>query len=635
MNFQLSLTDYSFLRKTDTIIAVALSILIALYAVKLLSLAKVLYYSTIYRVTYTYYFDESLLSSFYDNILILGLGLVVISLIVSFRKYSIIASIILFSFVFIKSSIDYSTFSEAFALATLPSILFIVLLDRIHSGKYLRTSISLQSLTICSLMIIFLFELVTLIRWASYPLFPTKIYGDWSWYIPRLNSAIFSVFGLLSPVVMLLTVFSFIIRPYAKDIKKLLEKRINSLKQNMTPHNPPDFTSTIYLQRTRVLCRKICSTRYTLVAAFALAVIFPIYPYLPSINPDFKVVSVDVPHYLNWIGEVQAGDKDLIQKAFEVNNGDRPLSLLLISGLQTFTGLPLHVIIRFLPLMLGPLLIGAVYCFVKLGTSDNKLAGLCALVTVVSFHFVVGIYAGFLANWLALVTSYLSFLMLLLAWTRSSKKYYLLFMSSTLFTMLIHVHTWTYLMASIILFLFISYIVHRHERTKILKIVILSSIIGINVAVDLSKIYYLGGPSGLKNDFEIAQTDIGVKEFLLRWNNLKFAFQAFVGGYLTHTLIFFLALAWTLQGNYRNSFDRVLLASVFVGSLPIILGDFHMQTRILYNMPVHIPATIMLYNIINNNKIHPLLLALGSITILVHFFNYGIRALSNLYLISP
>ena len=190
----------------------------------------------------------------------------------------------------------------------------------------------------------------------------------------------------------------------------------------------------------------------------------PVYPYLPGVNPDFQTVSVDEKYYVEWLESLQSSS---VQNAFtETSGGSRPLTLLLIHSLQTLTGLSAQLVVRFLPLLLGPMLVAAVYYFVRLGTGNNRnAASLSALFTVLSFQFVVGIYAGFFANWLALVTSYIALLFLFRAWERRSRLDYLILLSITITTLFVHVYTWGYLMAVMILFTLLSYVMQRKERT--------------------------------------------------------------------------------------------------------------------------------------------------------------------------
>ncbi len=644
MKYELSPNYRNFLFRKDTGIAFMLSLLALLYVVKLLTIASVKFYPTIYRVTYIQFFNEPVTGSFFaDNMIILALGLALISLIVNSRMYAIAGSAAVFTSALVTGLLQFSILSQAFALATVPSIIALIAVDRMAARNLLRMHIPLQTLAITTVMMVFVFEVLVLLRWASYPLLPSKIYGDWTWSVAKLDMRVFYVFGLLSPLVMLLMVYAFLIKPYLKDIRGFVTARIpafrrygidemNEVKEDLNSN------SSSYESRNVSIFNKRSVSRLMLGASFALSIIFSVYPYLPSINPDFKVAGVDVPFYVDWINVLQNPDKynsPSHNPFLDIARGDRPLSLLLMFSLQSVTGLSSQLIGRFLPLLLGPMLIVAVYYFVKFGTSNKNIAALSALITVVSYHFVVGMYAGFFANWLALVSSYVSLLFLLRAWEKPGKLHYLVFLSLTMLTLFIHVYTWSYLMASIILFLSISYVIHRKQHAKIITVGILGVIVAANIVLDFVKTNYLGAAGGLESDVKLAQNWAGIQQFLLRWNNLQYTFHTYVGGYFTNAAMLILAFIWVLRARYENSFDRILLASMFVGALPIIFGNYIMQTRIFYNMPIHIPAAMMLYSTITNYRLHPMLSSVLSFTILVHFINYALRSLSNLYLILP
>ncbi len=610
-----------------------LSLLALCYVVKLLTIASVKFYPTIYRVTYIQFFNEPVTGSFFaDDMIILALGLAVMGLIVNHRIYAIAGCATIFTSALVTGIMQYNVFSEAFAIATIPSIVTLLILNRFFRGNLVGIRLSLQTLAITTLIIVFVFEVLVLVRWASYPLLPSKIYGDWTWSVAKLDMRIFYVFGLLSPLVMLLMVYSFLVKPYLKDIRNFVSSKIPALRSNNEINQ--NMSSSSYGNVS--IFGKGSISRWILAASFGLALLFSVYPYLPSVNPDFQGISVDEASYVPWMAQLQSDDGSTLQKAFvDVNSGERPLSFLLILGLQSITGLSSQIVVRFLPMVLGPMLIGAVYYFVKFGTSNKNIAALSALLTVVSFHFVVGMYAGFFSNWLALVASYLSLMFLFRAWEKPSKINYLVFLSLTVLTLFIHVYTWSYLIASIILFLVISYFMHKKQHQKMIKIGILSAIVVTNIGLDLVRMNYLGAVGGLEKDVELSQEMSGIQQFLLRWNNLQYTFSTYVGGYFTNIVILVLAFIWVLKANYENSFHRVLLASIFVGALPIVFGNYVMQARIFYNIPIQIPAALMLYSAMANYKAHPLLSSLLSFAIIAHFFGYALRSMSNFYLVLP
>ena len=621
--------DYSRLRG-GLWLSSALSLLILLYIVRILSFANVEYYSTIYRFVDIYSFTGSITGSFFvDSILVLAIALLVIGLIVPTRIYAAYAPAVVTALVI--AGFYSRSVIEIASVLTIPSVAVLLFLYR---DRVFGTRLKLHIVAVTTLILIIGFEAVALLRWLSYPIFPSPIYGDWSWKVAELESQIFHSFGLFSPMIMLLILTAFLYKPSLKNITSW-GKRVRLWPA--TKADEYEYDSRHDNENIHEKSRIWKSHNWILASAFGLSVILVIFAHIPTISQD--LTAVDEHYYLDWLETLQKSDNLAI--AFtEVAGGSRPLSLLFIYGIQSLTGLPMVVVVRFLPLILGPMLITVVYYFVKVGTGRKNLASLSALFTVVSFHFMVGMYAGFFANWLALVTTYLSLLFLISAWKNGGKEtykknqyYYAAFLSTTLLTLFIHVYTWIYLMAAAILFIAISYAKNRQQKQKVKIAVMLGIIIAANVGVDIARTYW-GGPSGLESDILIAQRLTGEEDFFSRWDNLRFTFNMFVGGHFTNAVMLFLALLWVLRAKFNNTFDTVLLSSIFVGILPVLFGDHMMQTRILYNMPLQIPAAIMLYRLTNFERRGSRLGSLLFIAIMVHLLIYAFRSMANLNLVT-
>ena len=64
------------------------------------------------------------------------------------------------------------------------------------------------------------------------------------------------------------------------------------------------------------------------------------------------------------------------------------------------------------PIILGPGIVLALYFLTLELTRNEKIALIAAFLGAVSFHTLAGIYAGFYANWLALIVGYISIVFL-------------------------------------------------------------------------------------------------------------------------------------------------------------------------------------------------------------------------------
>ena len=145
-------------------------------------------------------------------------------------------------------------------------------------------------------------------------------------------------------------------------------------------------------------------------------------------------------------------------------------------------------------------------------TRNEKIALIAAFLGAVSFHTLAGIYAGFYANWLALIVGYIS-IVFLFRYLRSGRPSDIVIFSILLIGVLFfHVYTWTILTAVAGVFL-LTMLVMQNKRKKntnnnnnyfpnrriiwLLLFAILPSIV-----VDIAKVLLTGSSGGLEQDIE-------------------------------------------------------------------------------------------------------------------------------------
>ena len=189
--------DYSRLRG-GLWLSSALSLLILLYIVRILSFANVEYYSMVYRITDIHSFTGSITGSFFvDSILVLVIALLVIGLIVPRRVYAVYAPAV--GTALVIAGFYSPSIIEIASVLTIPSVAVFLFLYR---DRVFGTRLKLHTLGVTSLILIIGFQAAALLRWLSYPIFPSSIYGDWSWKAAELESQIFHTFGLVSPLIV-------------------------------------------------------------------------------------------------------------------------------------------------------------------------------------------------------------------------------------------------------------------------------------------------------------------------------------------------------------------------------------------------------------------------------------------------
>jgi len=282
------------------------------------------------------------------------------------------------------------------------------------------------------LAILVTIELGSVVRWLTYAILPSRIYGDGSWYFAELEMSS-STSQDLPPITprfaILLWAYYGMFRSISKQTKEL------------------NYTKSMFGRKTAISF---------LVLSLALSLVIAIYPYLPTVNPSEISVSVDAKYYVEWVSNMEQAQSpfDSVVWAFTAgaHNGDRPIPLLVTYGLDRVLN-NLVWVVRLLPMLLGPLLILSVFYLVKVGTKSLPLASIAGLFTVFSYHETIGLYAGFFANWFAIIFMYLFMAFLVSLWDTQKIRYFVAAVLSSTGILLSHSATWSMVMIGFGLFL--------------------------------------------------------------------------------------------------------------------------------------------------------------------------------------
>jgi hypothetical protein len=328
-----------------------------------------------------------------------------------------------------------------------------------------------------------------------------------------------------------------------------------------------------------------------------LSLVIGLIPHQPQINLDNRQIGVDTDYYVKWTNALtHAADyREFIHQAFVVQSfGDRPLTLIFLFTIAKILNVAnFYSIVEHVPLILGPLLVLAVFFLTRELTSNEKQALLASFLTSISFQVTVGIYTGFYANWFALIIGYLSFVFLLRSLRYSSNKLNLAIFSLLLIALLFtHVHTWSVIVVVMSVFLIIM-IKAKHYCKK--RIVLLFIILSSSVVLDIVKTSITGSMTGIEKDMEFAKaTGTGLEQFIIRWSNLTRSVYSFLGGQFSNFIIFSLGLYWLFQSNTRDISTVFLMTFLSIGLIAFLIGDYRVQARIFYDIPFQIPAAIAL-----------------------------------------
>jgi len=451
-----------------------------------------------------------------------------------------------------------------------------------------------------SLLILVLFEAVSLACWLLVPFFPSvfnpRAEGlvsavlnseSWLFYLSAALVPIFVVFMMLSWVPRL---FVWLGEVYTNRQRKRIHgmlalggRKISFDKLLTHIHSALSMAFEPVEEGSK---RRWLILALSVVLAFSIAV----YPYLPAVNPTGRIVGADVKVYAAWLTDMdkQGSFSNVFSYVF-LNFSDRPLSLFLMY--LGWKALPVSALqsLQLLFILLGPLLVLATFFFLRKTGFNSWAASIASLFTAFSFHITVGMFGGFLSNWIGLLFLYLS--LGFLFWSFNERSWSLLLVAAAFQVALLFTHTFTWLMliASLGLFSFLTLVKWLRNRSggSESKMAVAALVMNVLAYVGKNLALSIGlASAGVSQVFEQNMSLSFIQDFWLILNSSVFAEMGI--SFLNPTL-FFLALlgAFVLAFSDRpvSRFSIVFLATSVV---PFVLGNLVVQTRILYNLPVHI-----------------------------------------------
>jgi hypothetical protein len=621
--------------------AVSLAGVFFVYPILVLSLAGVPYSETVHRLTTVKTFDSTLFGSpDSDAIAVLGFSLLFAASVSRSRPYMAACAALFGALVgtFALGSVDAIRLS---ALASLPSIALLLAVSAAKNTPKLAGSEA--KLAVCAfLSMLVMMESLALARWAVHPAAPTEAYSDTSWSPARLESSLFHSFALLSPWLALLASFAFLYRPHFSMLFATLGRRRNAAGNNEVIAKTADGENA-GLPQASPAGKAAVPGWLLLVAALVIAPMITFYPHIQSINPDQGGVSTDERYYLDWLAQLRASGSYGIQDAFRVNNGERPLTLLIMAGLADLTGAGDKAVIRYLPVALAPALVASSYFLVRKNLHDRergkKVAGWAALFAALAPQVVVGMYAGLLANWMALVAGNFALHFMIRAWEgreRGKVGGNVACLSALLALIaLLHVYTWGHFAVAAVVFAAISYVTSRRSVSipGLKALVIILAVTGV-AGLEVAKSLYSDGPAGLGHEAGRVGAQLNLGNFDSHLANLFHTFGSYVGGYLSNPVVWALVLVWAVRSKYSRTFDRVLLAMLFVIAIPALFGGVEFQTRVIHNTPLHLMALLALPALGSGGRLDATS-ALVLAAVVLGMATYDLRAMANLYLVVP
>jgi hypothetical protein len=601
--------------RLSIITSAALALISLFYIYTVGSYLKVTIYPLEHRIIYYTFFDVYIINKQADH-LIIAAGIVLWLALSLKGKARFIAPVIYGGIALLAATANHDAVLDIVALVSIPMVISFFLYDRFVSKKknngILHTHAN-RLLVKYLAMIGIITGCIGLISSIT----PLLAIPSDSAYVRNYTYDIFLFFSSFSPVLIILLIGCLPVMLFIKGFMGGILK----IKNNQNGSLPPNDT-----------CIKPKSKIIYLLLFMLLSVVLALIPHQPSINRDNQQIGVDTDYYIAWTNRlIHSHDYlEFLQQAFIIQNlGDRPLTLIFLFTLAKIVNVSLFYLTEHLPVILGPALVLAVYFLTRELTSNETASLFASFLTATSFQVSIGIYAGFYANWFALIIGYVSFVFLIKFLKMPDNKLNLLVFSTLIVLLLFsHVYTWSLLVIVMGVFLAIMLKLNYYRRQSIvlLLLVVLASVI-----IDVARTTITSSASGIEKDIEIAKvTGVGPEQFSLRWSNLLRTIYSYVGGQFSNFIIFTLGLYWLIRSCIREPVTIFLITYLSVGLFPFLLGDYIIQTRVFYDIPFQIPAGIALYYIRKQ--------AIGSVMLLpicIWLIGTSIIAVSNFYLILP
>lgn len=491
------------------------------------------------------------------------------------RLYPKIAIMVFFSIFLILSFLNFPLAVTGAGL-TLPTIIFFISIDRSRNNTILhhdsKLSFDYIALVTCGLCFLGVLSLIVSVS-----------FGMTTYAIEKYPYAIFQeLLSTLTPMIMAILVFCV---PF-KVLLNILFEKIKSracvlLNYNIVEDGLSGKRIGLYL-----------------LLSIVLGVTLAFLPHLSAINPNHERLGVDTPRYTQWLNNIENQTANPIYFTIK-SPGDRPLTLIVLLLIKESTKLDTFQAVEYSPVILISPLILVTFFLTRQLTSNAKVSLLAAFLSSISFQSIVGIYSGFYANWLALILGYLGFGLIVRYLKKPSKFCAAALVATMTCLLLAHVYTWTIIIAVSFVFLFVLLVLKSYPRKRILLVyLILSS----SIAVDVLKSTWTGSSTGLEADVSLGRQGLGIGQFGERLKTLADTVQIYYGGIYANIAILGLGLYWLIRCNPKDLasiFSLIFMSSAIV---PLFIGDWVLQSRVIYEIPFQMPAAIGLFFIWKDNQ---------------------------------
>jgi len=554
--------------------------------IQLINVLNLTYYPMVDRLTAEAILHISVLGEPVDRYLVMVLATLALSYLLWLRRRltkqgrrACVASLILLVVSLLFANYDPTLFAVS-SLGMVLALLAVVVLDG-------NLKALLQGQLICLVAL----EVLATTHWLLFPVLGDPLGSSPFSGIASVEAKVFYAFSSLSPYLLLLAAFVWLLGPLAR-----LLRGVESLSFDQAGLKLSVLASAVRPKRSDEsnswkLNRE--SSLAMLAIAIVVSVVMAILPYVQSVNPTGIPVGTDVPQYAQELGLLLSLPlSDVVLRSFTASlGGSRPAFTIFMYGVAVLSGLSALDVAEYLPVVLGPLLVISTYLMMRMGHSSESTAALAAFIAAVSPTSVGSSYGGLFANWLALSMEMLAIGFLCGAMSENSHRENRLLLSGIMLglTSLIHPWTWMWVVAGLGAYVVSVYLLekmfklglHWRDDLKAVAIVTMTSFL-----VDLSRSIVFGTQSGVSLSYGVVTAWSGMVNLFLVWENLNYALRIILGGTLSSFIIFALAAV----GGYDSTggVDRLgwlLTSFLMIASFWLPLSNAWGQHRILLVTP--------------------------------------------------
>ena len=338
------------------------------------------------------------------------------------------------------------------------------------------------------------------------------------------------------------------------------------------------FTRVIGFERVED-CRDACGRRvfYLVPLAMLLGFLVMVIPYLPTVNPGGKPVTVDWVYYYGWLRDVDAIGLGSVLRL----HMDRPLYIILLYGLvRVFHVDPLWIAVYQIFFISQLYVLASYYLGWSLGGWRTGVYS--AFLSVVSPMFLSFQYGGFQSDFFTVSIVY--FALGLIARAESGRRLLLGFL---VFDLAMFLHEWTWTQYILVLSLYAVVMAVREYRGGGVsgRSKLLLGLIVLSVLVDVAK-----SPLGVRWPSSIVGVTNASRNMYLHKSSVAsnwFLTTIYTGGSLNNPLFYLVALLGSVFSG------PLLAAALFSGLLPFPLLHYVITYRVLVNTPLQVPGGLL------------------------------------------